>query len=235
MCQCFPSLVSINYTFSVAKGKSGSSRQNYDYAWAGDIIPTTESYLDWDERQQIKANLDIRVPLEGTFLGTSALNGLGANIVWTYGSGLPYSPPQRSKEPLINTERFPYRMTTDLSIDKPFQFGRGMRMTFFVWIKNLFNRKNIDEYWIVGTDIENWYHTYKTIQDDYEAGNMTESNYMKLMDQQDPNDVNNDCIIDNQGDGQVDANKKYPEMGSTMDPRVYRALRTIRFGVSFDF
>lgn len=225
----------INYTFSVAKGKSGSARQNYDYAWAGDVIPTTESYLDWDERHAIKANLDVRVPEDGTFLGTSALNGLGMNVIWSYGSGFPYSPPQRSKERLINTERFPYRMTTDLTFDKPFKLGRNMRATFFVWINNLFNRKNIDEYWIVGGDIENWYHTYKTIQDDYDAGKMTYDNYMKLMDQQDPNDINKDGITDNQPDGQVDTNKKYPEMGSTLDPRVYHALRSVLFGVSFDF
>jgi hypothetical protein len=55
------------------------------------------------------------------------------------------------------------------------------------------------------------------------------------MDQQDPNDTNHDGITDNQADGQVDTNKKYPEMGSTLDPRVYHPLRSVLFGVSFDF
>lgn len=225
----------VNYTYSVSKGKSSSARQNYQNAWAGDIIPTTESYLDWDERHVLKANLDIRVPEKGSLFGTTALNGVGANLIFNYGSGIPYSPPQHSKEPEINTERFPYTMTTDLTFDYPVSLGSRTRMVFFVWINNLFNRKNIDGNRVIINGYEEWYHTYKSIQDDYEDGLITKENYMKLMDQQDPYDVNNDGITDNQADGEIDTNKKYPEMGQDLDPRVYFALRTIRFGVSFEF
>jgi len=225
----------INYTYSVAKGKSGSSRQNYDFAWAGNIIPTTDSYLDWDERHVVKANLDLRVPEKGTLFGTTFLNGMGVNLIWNYGSGKPYSPPQRDREPDINTERLPYTMWTDLTFDKPIKLGKNMRMTFFVWINNLFNRRNVDENWFTFLTMENWYYTYHSIQKDYDEGTISHQEYMKLMDQQDPYDKNGDKIYDNQGDGVVDENKKYPEMGQDLDPRVYSLFRTIRFGVSIDF
>jgi len=224
----------LNYTYSHAKGKSGSQRQNYDYAYNGNIIPTTESYLPWDERHVLKANFDLRVPEKGTLLGTRLLNGFGANLLWTFGSGLPYSPPVRSREPEINTERFPYRMTTDLTLDKPFKISKDLRLTFFVWIDNLFNKKNIDDFWITGTNIENWYHTYNTIQEDYNNGDMSESDYMKLMDLQDPYDIDNDGYR-SEPDGKIDENKKNPEMGKDLDPRVYHPFRTIRFGINIDF
>lgn len=219
----------LNYSFSIAKGKSSSPRQNYLSAWAGTIIPTIDNYLDWDERHVIKANIDLRVPEQGRLFGTTALNGLGMNLIWNYGSGLPYSPPQRSREPEINTERRPHTMSTDLTLDKPFMLTKTTRLSFFVWINNVFNQKNI----LYLAD-ENWYHNFHVTQQKYDDGEISETDYMKLMDMHDPSDFDNDGIYE-EPDGKVDENKKYPEMGQFLNPTVYFPLRTIRFGVSFDF
>jgi outer membrane receptor protein involved in Fe transport len=228
---------SVNYTFGVAKGKSSSYRQNYDLTWSGDVIPTTESYLDWDERHQVKANVDFRIPSKRNLFGTSIFNELGINTIFSFGSGLPYSPPSRTKEPLINTERFPYTMTVDLTLDKRFGIGGNRSLTFFVWVTNLFNRKNLrDNYYLrVGTEWDNeWYYTFSDIQKKYEDGILTREQYMSLVDKQDPNDIDGDGIYE-EADGKIDYNKKYPEVGPKSDPNVYGWGRTIRFGLNFEF
>jgi len=222
---------SINYTYSVAKGKSSSSRQSYDFAWSGDIIPTTESYLDWDVRHNLKVNLDYRIPHGTHWLGTSIFDDAGINVINYLRSGLPYSPPKRSKEPLINTERLPGVWTINLNIDKRFELSKRYKLTFFVWIDNLLDRRNIND---GGVADEEWYYTYKSAQKAYDKGQMSKDAYMSLMDQQDPLDYNHNGIL-NEPDGKVDLNKKYPEMGSKLDPRTYMPGRKIRFGASFEF
>ncbi|MFQ6115969.1 MAG: hypothetical protein ACE5NG_18060, partial [bacterium] len=221
----------LNYTYSVGKGKSSSYRQNYDLTWSGDIIPTTESYLDWDERHAVKANFDIRVPSKRRLFGTSILDDAGINFVLEYGSGKPYSPPSRTKEPLINTERMPWTMTVDLTVDKRFRLGGSRSLSFFVWINNLFNRKNITARG--GADSE-WYYTFSKVKKDYEEGKLSHDQYMSLMDKQDPNDIDGDGILE-EADGKVDYNKEHPEVGPKVNPTVYGWGRTIRFGMNFEF
>lgn len=225
---------SLNYTYSVAKGKSSSSRQNYDMVWAGDIIPTTESYLDWDQRHVINANLNFRVPARRHWLGTSVFDDAGLNLIYKFGSGYPYSPPKRSKEPEINTERLPYTMTLDLTFDKRFHLGGRTYLTFFVWVNNLLDRINVlkNAFDLYG-DV-NWYDNYAKVQKRYDDGEMSREDYMSLMDVQDPLDRDGDGNYE-EGDGEVDLNKKYPEMTSKLDPRVHGARRTIRLGVSLQF
>ena len=228
---------SANYVFSVAKGKSSDTRQNYDLTWSGDLIPTTESYLDWDQRHAVKANLDIRVPSNRNLLfNTSILDNAGINFIFDYGSGRPYSPPKQSKDPKINTERLPWTMTLDLIFDKRISLGPNRNLTFFVWVYNLLNKKdnvnvnNIGD----GFEDENWYHNFKNAQESYDAGNMSYDDYMSLMDVQDPNDIDGDGNFE-EADGEVDYNKKHPELGKELDPQWHQRSRTIRFGISFDF
>ncbi|MBN2031466.1 TonB-dependent receptor [bacterium] len=228
---------SINYSYGVAKGKSSDYRQNYDLNWSGDIIPTTENYLDWDERHIVKANLDFRIPSQRRVLGTSLLSDMGLNLVFQFGSGKPYSPPSRTKEPLINTERLPYTMTIDLTFDKRWNLGGSKYMSFFIWVNNLLNRKNLmDPYYLrTATYWDNeWYYTHTTVQKNYEAGIISEEDYISIMDKQDPNDMDGDGILE-EADGEVDYNKKHPEVGPKTDPSVYDWGRTIRFGLKFEF
>lgn len=137
---------SINYTYSVAMGKSSSATQNYSYVWAGWIIPKQESPLDWDQRHAVNAELDYRIPQgEGPRLGDSPfLEGLGVHLSWSYGSGFPYSPSgQGTAQPEINSERYPWTMTTTLKVNKTFWIG-GVTLDAYCQVNNLFNRHNID-------------------------------------------------------------------------------------------
>ena len=135
-----------NYTYSIAKGKSSSSRQNYDYAWANWVIPNRESFLDWDQRHVVNANFDFRIPRnEGpVWGGTRYLQGLGLSVQWNYGSGFPYnSSGQATSDPEINGERYPFTTNTTARLNKMFWMG-DTSVNVYVWALNLFNRANIN-------------------------------------------------------------------------------------------
>ncbi len=137
---------STNYTYSIAKGKSSSARQNYDYAWAGWVIPKRESFLDWDQRHVINANFDFRIPQnEGpAWGGTRYLQGLGLSVQWNYGSGFPYGAAgQATADPEVNGERYPFTMNTNAKLNKMFWMG-DTSLNVYVWALNVFNRVNIN-------------------------------------------------------------------------------------------
>ncbi|MCD6587553.1 MAG: hypothetical protein J7K88_03285, partial [Candidatus Fermentibacteraceae bacterium] len=136
---------SANYTYSIAKGKSSSAYQNYSYNWAGWVIPKRESFLDWDQRHEVNANFDFRVPRnEGpAWGGTRYLQGLGLSLQWNYGSGFPYNASgQATADPEINGERYPFTMNTTAKLNKMFWMG-DTSVNIYVWVLNLFNRANI--------------------------------------------------------------------------------------------
>lgn len=137
----------INYTYSIAKGKSSNSRQNYTYAWAGNVIPTDENYLNWDQRHTINANINMRLANDENLFGTSVFNDMGANFVFQYGSGLPYTSVARDRVPPINDKRRPATWDLDMVIDKRFAISNRNALKFFIWANNLleqwFNHVNI--------------------------------------------------------------------------------------------
>lgn len=153
----------INYTYSIAVGKSSSARQNYDLVWAGTIVPKEESYLDWDQRHTISSNIYFKVGKKNAPFGIKLLRNFSTNLILQYGSGLPYSPPQRTREIEINTLRGLPTYEVDLSVEKRFNLG-GFELMAFVWINNLTNHINVVGYHgvpgLVGDmDIE-WYQLY---------------------------------------------------------------------------
>jgi outer membrane receptor protein involved in Fe transport len=142
-----------NYTYQVAMGKSSGAFQNYTYNWAGWIIPKKDSYLDWDQRHTINANVDFRIPRgEGPRLGDyPVLEGFGVNLDWNYGSGFPFTrASQGSLEPQINGERLPWTSNTELKVNRKIWAG-PVTLNLQCWVLNLFNRRNIirlaDEAW----------------------------------------------------------------------------------------
>ncbi|MFO8182656.1 MAG: TonB-dependent receptor [Candidatus Aegiribacteria sp.] len=137
---------SVNYTYSVAMGKSSSATQNYSYVWAGWIIPKKESPLDWDQRHMVNAEVDYRIPQgEGPRIGdTPFLEGFGVHLSWNYGSGVPYSSSnQGTAQPEINDKRYPWTMSTTLKVNKTFWMG-GVTLDAYCQVNNLFNRQNIN-------------------------------------------------------------------------------------------
>ena len=125
---------SVNYTFSIAKGRSSSSG-------SGSGAFTSERRLNimsFDQTHTVNANITMRTPAD--FI--KGLNNWRANIQFGYGSGLPYTSYGSGK---VNDKRMPWTSNTDLRISKRVNFLK-IKMDLFMDIFNLFNRENVD--WI---------------------------------------------------------------------------------------
>ncbi|RMH71620.1 MAG: TonB-dependent receptor [Gemmatimonadetes bacterium] len=138
-----------NYTYSIASGNASSDRQGYDFQNRGVELPLSESALDWDERHTITTNFDFRVPKDEppTVFGVTLPDDWGMNLVWRYGSGLPYTPSaelsgENVETKRLNAYRLPWTMSTDLRFNKNFTYA-GLDYEFFLWVENLFDRKNV--------------------------------------------------------------------------------------------
>ena len=134
---------SINYTYSVAKGKSSSHRQNYETVWANNLIPTKEQYLDWDQRNTINGNVMFRIPRGADEFGY--LQDSGINLIGQYGSGLPFSfDPTAGRVIVENNKRLPWTMRFDLRVDKRFILSERSTLLAYMQVNNIFDRKNVD-------------------------------------------------------------------------------------------
>ncbi len=132
----------VSYTYQVARGRSSDKTQTFldDY---NNRKPRTEDFpLDWDQRHTAKANLNYRIPsTKGPILGD-----WGLDMVWTYGSGRPFTgtatvvPPNL---PDINNERFPSEWRLDLRVDKGVDIFKNYNLNAFVEIRNVTDRADI--------------------------------------------------------------------------------------------
>jgi len=142
-----------NYSYSVAKGRESSPTENYSYGWNSQFpVPRDDVYLDWDQRHTANASAGMMVERGDTFFGQRWLEGFGFRINSSYGSGIPYDNAAHDTHPFFrNQERYPWRMNTDLRVEKRFWLGE---MTFNVYmdVYNLFNRTNVDRIYNVA-----WY------------------------------------------------------------------------------
>lgn len=134
----------LTYTYSFARGKNSSPTADYITIWEGNNVPTTETFLDWDQRHTVSANIDLRTLDKQTFFGVPYTENLGFNFIVSYGSGMPWSPPSRDQDKwkYTNTERMPYTLNVDMVADKGFRWNRYYARVF-VEVRNLFNRRNI--------------------------------------------------------------------------------------------
>ncbi len=129
---------SLNYTFSVAKGRSSSSGSG-----AGAFTDERRlNYLDFDQTHTINANLTLQTPQDGFFKAVKPLANWRANFQFKYGSGLPYSSYGTGK---INDQRMPATSNTDLRLSRRFTLAVA-NLDFFMDVFNLFNERNVD--WI---------------------------------------------------------------------------------------
>ncbi len=146
---------SANYTYQVAKNKASETSKGYLTEWSGNVLPTVESYVSWDQRHTVNLNLDLIVPKDQDLFGLPVLNDVGVNIQYYYGSGTRWTPPKgQDKAALDNTATLPSRQTVDLRLSKRFHMGR-IEPSFFIDIRNVFNKRNIIK---LADDGEEWYH-----------------------------------------------------------------------------
>ena len=147
----------INYSYSVAKGKSSTTRQNASLAWAGYVLRTTEVYLDWDQRHVINGNVQFMIPKGTRPFGIGALDEFSLSLIGRYASGLPYSSPAHTLDPPINDQRLPSWYVFDGRIQKRHSFNNNMAAFVYLQVYNLFNQRNMNQdYFQWYADIE-WY------------------------------------------------------------------------------
>ena len=169
-----PGLVfgSVNYTYSIAKGKSSSVGQGYLTEWAGGIVPTFESSLDCDQTHTFNADLNV------------AYNGFMATWIIGGGSGTRYTKPGQGRLQVENTGKLPNTLESDLKLNYGMRLGK-INTSIYITIKNLFDRKNIRYV----DDVE-WYHQYRNINNKYENGTLTYEEYMMAV------DMDQDGVVD---------------------------------------
>ncbi len=200
----------LNYTYSVAKGKSSSVGQGYITEWSGNIVPTFESYLEWDQRHTFNANVSLSYK---NFLTTMAAN---------FGSGTRYTRPEQGRIVVENTETYPWYMTSNMRVSYKFKLGK-YDANLFMYITNLFDLQRFRQV----NDI-NWYHQYQQLVSRFDSngdGKVTNSdgqeNFFEYM-----------SNVDLDHDGKVDDNKLNPERGPYMHPAVYQEERRFRIGIT---
>lgn len=131
---------SVNYTFSVAKGRSSS----YTGGSGSFTDAKRMNILDHDQTHTVNANLTLRTPVEfGPGFGKiKPLANWMMNVQFEYGSGLPYSSYGTGK---VNDKRMPWTSTTDLKIIRQISVAK-IKFDLFLDIFNLFDRRNV--WWI---------------------------------------------------------------------------------------
>ena len=139
----------ITYTYQIARGRASDGDESFQDNYAN-RKPRTEDYpLDSDQRHTARANLNFRIPANwGPAIGDNYLFGdWGIDLFWTYGSGTPYSSATNVPQPYtppINDKNFPVSWRLDMRVDKGFKLYKSLVSNFFVEVRNLTNRANIE-------------------------------------------------------------------------------------------
>jgi hypothetical protein len=126
----------VNYTYSIATGVASDPNSGLQFA-NGNLLylPISEQALNWDQRHTLNANLILRDP-----------GKWGVTFLWTYGSGLPYTPTfrnDRRPDPAYeNTRRLPSQSTLSIVADKYFRIW-DQNVTFFVDARNVLDAESI--------------------------------------------------------------------------------------------
>jgi outer membrane receptor protein involved in Fe transport len=128
----------MSYTYSFARGKNSTPTADYVTIWEGNNVPTTETFLNWDQRHTISADLDLRTLDQERFFGLPYTDNLGFNFIIEYGSGMPWSPPSRDQDKwkYTNSERMPFTFSWDFIMDKGFRWKR-LYTKAFLEVRNI--------------------------------------------------------------------------------------------------
>lgn len=144
----------VNYTLQYASGTGSGANTNFNIAWLGTNYPTFVSPLDFDQRHTGSINLDFRTELgDGpTLFDMKPLEQVGVNLLFTFGSGRPYTPSRAGtvlfgpgwEQPVaaMNQSYAPWNFQLDLKVDKTFAVGSA-QLNVYLWMLNVTNSKNV--------------------------------------------------------------------------------------------
>jgi hypothetical protein len=151
----------INYTLSQAEG-TGSTRTTAVAAWErGTPRPNVVNPLDFAQTHRGSINMDYRY---GRNDGGPILQNLGANVLFTFNSGHPftfaasevgqadaytsgvdYMNDTRARKALeaVGSSNTPWNYQFDLRLDKSFNLTDKLGATVYMRVNNLFNTQNV--------------------------------------------------------------------------------------------
>ncbi len=134
--------ISGSYTYSIAKGSASSELQGFPRR-----IPDTRLYfLDFDKTHllNVRANLVTGEGEGPSIFNLQPLQNMQAGIVLSGSSGFPYTPSGRDIGFVErNSERQPVTYNIDLFLSRAFNITERQRISLFVNITNLTNRRNV--------------------------------------------------------------------------------------------
>jgi hypothetical protein len=144
---------SFDYTYSNALGTGSNPSGGFRAIWqsptATPYFPEQIAPLTFNQTHRGNLNLDYRFSEDDgpSVFGAKALQNFGLNLYLTFNSGYNYTRwdgygnAHIPLEPL-NSSSTPWVYQTDIRIDKSFKLG-SFKANVYVWIDNLFNRKNV--------------------------------------------------------------------------------------------
>ena len=192
----------IAYTFSYADGVASDAEFGANSAAGLTHLPTKELPLNWDERHSLSVSLRLADP-----------GSWGGSIIYSFGSGFPYTPQyryvRRQDPDLENSERYPATHSLSLQAEKYFNIW-GQDLTLFFDGRNLLDQDQIAAHnpgifpglrYATAS-----YTTYLTETGEYGGAYLTDAD----------------------GDGE-------DEYHPVNDPRVYSPHRIFRIGFGFEF
>jgi hypothetical protein len=147
----------IAYTFQQAGGTGSAAGTTFFVGWLGGTRPTFVSPTDFDQRHSGSVNFDLQfLPSDGAIL-----RDLNLNLLFTFGSGFPYTPRNVGDTVLgpgfatafprgaINSATGPWQSQLDLRLTKGFRIG-AMDFDIFLWGVNILGTENWDTTAIFG-------------------------------------------------------------------------------------
>ncbi|UCC80838.1 MAG: TonB-dependent receptor [Candidatus Zixiibacteriota bacterium] len=132
-----------SYTYQIARGRASDPEQTFLDEYTNRMPRTEDALLDWDQPHTAKVNINYRIPSGDNLI----LGDWGLDVVWTYGSGRPYTGSQNvvpPNLPPINNERYPAVWRLDLRVDKGVDIYKNYNLNAFVEIQNVTDRADID-------------------------------------------------------------------------------------------
>jgi len=127
-----------SYTYQNVYGYSSWEFMEYYRGWEWEPVGTRR--LNWDQRHTITASFNVIVPKGEKLFGVLP-DRWGANLLWRFGSGLPYTPNDDPLKENLGTR--PFTSTTDVRLYKEVGLGK-LNLRLFANILNLFNNKNVN-------------------------------------------------------------------------------------------
>jgi outer membrane receptor protein involved in Fe transport len=194
----------INYTYSIATGVASDPNTALQFFNGGQLyLPISEQPLNWDQRHTVSIASTIRDP-----------GKWGLRMLWTYGSGFPFTPAfrndRRPDPALTNSRRQPSQARLTLDADKFYKIW-GQNVTLFMDARNVLGAENIQDIApFVRSPFVNTAGNDYTIY--YTETGRTGGAYLQ--------DINGDSILD---------------WVPVHDPRVFEEGRNVRMGISVTF